>query len=397
MAQATLALRLVCYVAKKRGIVSTTATPTSTAPRLVTRTPRSARRARDRRGPGLTGLLFLAPFLVVYAVFLVFPVVQAFYMSGFKWDLLSPLHEFVGVANYKRMLWGTDMTWSLGYGWPLRVLILGASLWGTIRLRKRPGQRTTAISVGTAGLTLALLLGFHPGPAGELNDPGFWIALRNTLVFTAISTPILIGLGLAMALALNNRRRGRGAYRAVFFLPYVLPISAVTLIWSYLLNPDRGLIAGTLHLFGLDGIAFLSDPNLAMPSIIATTVWWSVGFNLVLFLAGLQDIEPALYEAAALDGAGAWQRFRHITVPGLTHVTVLVTITQIVASFQIFGQVFIMTKGGPGTATEVLIQHIYEAGFKNYELGYAAAVSVFLFIVMVAVSFLQFRLVREDA
>jgi len=185
-------------------------------------------------------------------------------------------------------------------------------------------------------------------------------------------------------------------YRAAFFLPYVLPISAVTLIWSYLLNPDRGLIAGFLGWFGVKGIAFLSDPNLAMPAIIATTVWWSVGFNLVLFLAGLQDIEPSLYEAAELDGAGYWQRFRHITYPGLSHVTLLVAVTQLIASFQIFGQVFIMTKGGPGTATQVVIQHIYETDFKKYQLGYAAALSVFLFVVMAAVSGIQFRLTSKD-
>lgn len=365
------------------------------APRPPTRVRKPASSANHRNGSAASGLLFLAPFMTVYAIFLVFPVLQAFYMSGFKWDLLSPLHEFVGADNYQRMFWGTDMAWSLGHQLLLRLIILGVAAWAVVKLGRR-GQQGTAVGLGVGALVIVVGLGFHPGSNGALNDPGFWVALRNTLVFTGVSTPILIALGLAMALALNNSRRARGAYRAVFFLPYVLPISAVTLIWSYLLNPDRGLIAGALGLFGADGISFLSDPHLAMPSIVATTVWWSVGFNLVLFLAGLQDIEPSLYEAASLDGAGAWQRFRNVTVPGLTHVTVLVTITQIVASFQVFGQVFIMTKGGPGTATEVLIQHIYEAGFKNYELGYAAAISVFLFLVMVLVSFLQFRLVREE-
>ena len=134
-----------------------------------------------------------------------------------------------------------------------------------------------------------------------------------------------------------------------------------------------------------------------MPSIIATTIWWSVGFNLVLFLAGLQDIDPSLLEAASLDGANAWQRFRYVTLPGLRHVTILVSVTQLIASFQIFGQVYIMTKGGPGTATEVLIQRVYESGFRDYQLGYAATVSVFIFIVMSAVSAFQFRVIAKEA
>jgi multiple sugar transport system permease protein len=128
-----------------------------------------------------------------------------------------------------------------------------------------------------------------------------------------------------------------------------------------------------------------------------TTVWWSVGFNLVLFLAGLQDIDPHLYEAARLDGAGAWNRFRHVTVPGLSQIIVLVLVTQLIASFQVFGQVYIMTRGGPGTSTRVLIQHIYESGFRDLQLGYAAAVSLFLFVVMALVSAVQFRISNRTA
>jgi multiple sugar transport system permease protein len=192
-------------------------------------------------------------------------------------------------------------------------------------------------------------------------------------------------------------RRGTRWYQAAFFLPYVLPISAVTLIWTFLLNPDRGLIAGALGAVGLEPINWLSNADLALWGIVLTTVWWTVGFNLVLFLAGLQDIDPHLYEAAALDGAGRWQRFRHVTAPGLTQVTVLVAVTQLIASFQVFGQVYIMTRGGPGDATRVVIQHIYEAGFRDLQLGYAAAVSLFLFVVMAVVSAIQFRLVSREA
>ena len=358
--------------------------------------------SRRRRGgvsrtrATLSALSFLAPFLLVYGVFLLYPVVQAFYMSGFNWDLLSGNNTFIGLDNYTRMLWGSSMVWSLGHQWLLRLIVIVVAALIVVRLWARRPSRPAAVVLGAAAGAFFVLLGFHPSAQGNWNDPEFWVSLGNTLTYTVIATPLLLALGLGLALVLHTRHRGQGLYRAVFFLPYVLPISAVTLVWSYLLNPDRGLIAGFLSWFGIPGIAFLSDPHLAMPAIIATSVWWGVGFNLVLFLAGLQDIDPHLHEAASLDGASAWQQFRHITFPGLRHVTQLVIVTQLIASFQIFGQVFIMTKGGPGTATEVLIQHIYETGFKNYQLGYAATLSVFLFVVMAAVSAIQFRLTSKD-
>jgi multiple sugar transport system permease protein len=173
-------------------------------------------------------------------------------------------------------------------------------------------------------------------------------------------------------------------------------VSVVTLVWSYFLSPDRGLLAPFLANFGIGPIAWLSDPSFAMAGIIITTVWWTVGFNLVLFAAGLQDIDESLYEAAALDGAGPLNKFWNITIPGLKHVLVLVIITQIISSFQVFGQVNIMTGGGPGGATRVLIQHIYEAGFRDLELGYASAVSLFLFAVMLVVSIVQLKVFGRE-
>ena len=374
-----------------------TITQEASMPRHGTRPPtRRYKGGVSRTRATLSALLFLAPFLLVYGVFLLYPVVQAFYMSGYNWDLLSGNHTFIGLDNYTRMFWGSSMGWTLGNQWLLRLIVLVVAGVVLARLWRRQSSRPSAVALGAAVLAFLVLLGFHPKAEGNWNDAAFWVSLRNTLTYTVIATPLLMALGLGLALALHTKHRGQGLYRAIFFLPYVLPISAVTLIWSYLLNPDRGLIAGFLGWFGLDGIAFLSDPHLAMPAIIATSVWWGVGFNLVLFLAGLQDIDPHLHEAASLDGATSWQQFRYITFPGLRHVTQLVIVTQLIASFQIFGQVFIMTKGGPGTATEVLIQHIYETGFKNYQLGYAATLSVFLFVVMAAVSAIQFRLTAKD-
>ena len=374
--------------------MTTTALPVERAPNAPA-TPRRPR--RERSSALVSGLTFLAPFLLVYALFVVWPVLQALRMSVFDWDLLGYTREYVGLANYRRMLWGTGMTWTAGHLALARGLLLLATAAVVVRGVRRGTARRSLVAVAVAGVALAVVLGFHPGPGGAWNDPAFWASVQHTLAFTAISTPILVGLGLAMALALHGSHRGTGLYQAAFFLPYVLPISAVTLIWSYLLNPDRGLIASVTSFVGLDPIAWLSDPDLAMWGIVLTTVWWSAGFNLVLFLAGLQDIDPSLYEAASLDGAGRWQTFRHITLPGLTQVSVLVSVTQLIASFQVFGQVYIMTRGGPGDATRVLIQHIYEAGFRDLQLGYAAAVSLFLFTVMAVVSAAQFKLVSREA
>ncbi len=365
-------------------------------PTAPARPPRRRRRRSQRGGLG-AGLTFLAPFLAVYVAFVLWPVGEALRISLFDWDLLGFSQEFTGLDNYRRMLWGTGMTWSAGNLALLRLALLAGAVFLAVRTVRRGGSRVAAAGIAVAGLLLVALLGIHPGPGGRWNDPVFWTSVRHTVEFTAISTPILVGLGLAMALALGGKRRGAGFYRTAFFLPYILPVSAVTLIWSFLLNPDRGLIARWTTALGFEPITWLSNPDLAMWGIIITTVWWSVGFNLVLFLAGLQDIEPNLYEAAALDGAGAWARFRHVTLPGLRQITLLVVITQLIASFQVFGQVYIMTRGGPGDATRVVIQHIYEAGFRDTQLGYAAAVSLFLFVVMALVSAVQFRVSSKEA
>jgi multiple sugar transport system permease protein len=383
-----------CHVENgKMPVAALSAEPSASSPARTS----SPRRRRSSSSALTSGLSFIAPFMAVYALFVVWPVFQALRMSLYDWDLLGYTREFAGLANYRRMLWGTDMTWGLGHLAGVRLLVLVVTVALVMRAVRRSRPLRTSVAIGMAGLAAVVVLGIHPAAGGAWNDPAFWSSVRHTLEFTVISTPILVALGLAMALALHGRRRGTAAYQAAFFLPYVLPISAVTLIWSFLLNPDRGLIAGALGWFGVEPIAWLSSQNLAIWGIVLTTVWWSAGFNLVLFLAGLQDIDPSLYEAASLDGAGAWQSFRHITVPGLAQVSVLVSVTQLIASFQVFGQVYIMTRGGPGDSTRVLIQHIYESGFRDLQLGYAAAVSLFLFVVMAVVSAFQFRLISREA
>lgn len=224
-------------------------------------------------------------------------------------------------------------------------------------------------------------------------DAAFWSSLGNTFEFVLLSSPLIMAVGLLFALGVNNARAT--VVRTMLFSPYVLSVAVATLVWCFLFNPTQGLIAAGMEAVGFEPLSWLTNPDLAMHAIVITTLWWTVGFNMVLFIAGLQDIEPSLYEAAMIDGAGRVQRFVHITIPGLKRTLTLVGILQVIASFQIFGQVYIMTRGGPAGTTRVLIQYIYETGFRDFRLGYASAMSVVLFVLMFGASMLQLRLSSE--
>jgi multiple sugar transport system permease protein len=339
-------------------------------------------------------MLFVGPFLVAYALFVIYPLFQAVRMSFYDWDLLGMLRQWVGIDNYVHMFWGTDMVWDVANLWPARLVLVAAAAlqaWGAAP--SRSAQQGGAVVVL---VLLAAVMGFHPGPDGVWYDSLFWTSLEHTLQFTLMSTPLIIGLGLAMALAVNSRHRGGRFYQVAFFVPYVLPISVATLVWTNVLSPGRGVLAQFLANFGVEPISWLGDQRFAMAAIVAMTAWWTVGFNLVMFSAGLQDVDPTLYEAAMLDGAGAWQRFLHVTVPGLRHVLALVTVMQLIVGFAVFGQVNIMTSGGPGNATRTLVLHLYETGFTQKHLGAAAAMAIFLFVVMFVISLVQLRLMREE-
>ena len=341
-----------------------------------------------------SSMLFVGPFLLVYALFVIYPLLQAGRMSLYDWDLLGMARVWVGGGNYVRMLWGTDMEWDLAHLWYLRLVVVAAAAfvaWRAVRSK----SRFQWFGVAALG-ALAVVLGFHPGPDGLWNDPLFWASLEHTLQFTLMSTPLIIGLGLAMALAVNSKHRGGRFYQVAFFVPYVLPISVATLVWSNILSPGRGILAEFLANFGVEPISWLGDQRFAMAAIVVMTAWWTVGFNLVMFSAGLQDVDPTLYEAAMLDGAAAWQRFVHVTLPGLRHVLALVFVMQVIVGFAVFGQVNILTSGGPGNATRTLVLHLYETGFTQKHLGDAAAMAIFLFAVMFVVSLVQLRLMREE-
>ncbi|MDO5034875.1 MAG: sugar ABC transporter permease [Actinomycetaceae bacterium] len=346
-------------------------------------------------GRWLNNFGFTIPFLVFYVFFVLYPVIQAILMSFFDWDLLGKTPRWIGLDNYKRMFGGVGIEWGIhSYWWvQLLLLVIGIllAIWAIRNRRMRAGEILLIVSL----LGVALLLGFQPGEDGSWNDPRFWNAFKNTVIFTAVSTPLIAGLGLVFALLLDLGNKGSGFYRAALFVPYLLPVSVTTLIWGYMLNPSRGIVSRLTETLGIGVVAWLSDPRTAMAAIVITTVWWTVGFNMILFGAGLQDIDPTLYEAASIDGAGPWQKFISITLPGLKHATLLVVVTQIIASFQIFGQVNIMTSGGPGGVTDVLVRYIYQTGFRNSQLGYASAMSLFLFTVMVFISIIQFLMSRE--
>ena len=361
---------------------------------------KSGKRSERQQRDDMAAYLFLLPFLIVYILFVIYPIIQALYMSFFDWDLLAQdSRQFIGWDNYVDMLWGRELIWGVSSLWFVRLvglLLTGWYIWrGTQQATLKP--RNGFIIGITAILFLGGLLGIQPHPEnGRWFDAQFWNSLGNTIEFVLLSTPLIVGIGLLMAIALNNRRRGTAVYRTIFFAPYVFSVAGLTLIWGFLLNPQSGILAASLEAIGIEPIPWLTDPDLALPAIVVTTLWWTVGFNMVLFLAGLQDIDPTIYEAANIDGANQLEQFWHITVPGLRRTLLLVVVLQIIASFQIFGQVFIMTRGGPGGATRVLIQHIYESGFRDFDLGYASAMSIFLFIVMFMVSYFQFQVGDEN-
>ncbi|MQA83677.1 MAG: ABC transporter permease subunit [Streptosporangiales bacterium] len=305
------------------------ATETLTRPRVG----RRARPGRARRAhPTPAGLGLLAPFVVLYLLFLVGPIAYLAVMSLFNTSLVRPgLGGFAGLGNY----------------------------------------------------------------AEALTSSEFWSSLWHTVLFTIMTTPPLVVLALALAILTNRLARGRWFFRLVFFAPYVIPSSVMALIWVWIYTPDFGLYSSWLSSLGIAAPSWLGDPNWALASIALGTIWWTLGFNFVLYLAGLQEIPRELYEAAAIDGGGPWQQIRRITIPMLGRTTTLVAVLQVITSLKVFDQMYIMTQGGPDFSTRSAVQYIFESGFTNYRVGYASAASMLLFLVILAVSVGWFSLVRR--
>src|SRR5688572_14208998 len=283
-----------------------------------------------------TALLFVGPYLVLFTTFVLAPIVYGLWISLHQWDFLLPGKPFVGLQNYVELFTGGSTT---------------------------------------------------SGP--------FWSSMRATAIFTVLSVPLLMVLPLALAVALNKKFRGRNAVRAIFFAPFVLGVAVIGLLWRYLLDPNVGIVNYYLEALGLDRIPFTTATPWVWLALVVPTIWWTAGYNMVIFLAGLQDISPDLYEAAELDGANAWQRFRHVTLPGLRPVTVFVLTITILASANVFGQPYLITQGQPGEETRTAIMQIGEEGLRAFNMGSASAMSTVLTLVLLAISAISLSFLRE--
>lgn len=217
------------------------------------------------------------------------------------------------------------------------------------------------------------------------------IAIKNTLLYAVIYVPcsIVLSLGLAMLL---NKAWGKMFYRAVFFLPQIVTSVGIAVVWSWIYQPQFGILNMILKVFGIEGKEWLRDPSTAMGAVIVMSIWWGLGYNIVLFLAGLQNVPRTYIDAAKIDGANERQVFFNITVPLISPTTLLVTITTMINAFQVFDQMFLLTSGGPAKRTYTMAIHIYQTAFKSYELGKASTAALILFFVVVTVSVVQFKL-----
>ncbi len=284
-----------------------------------------------RREDFWTGLLCLSPTLIIVAVFTLFPVLFSFYLSFHRWSILKPEKPFVGLDNYIRMF----------------------------------------------------------------STAEFWQALQNTVVYTVGVVGLETPLALLLALALSRKLRGLTFYRTAYFMPAVTSTIAIAVVWTWLYNPQYGLFNDFLRLLGLPEPGWLVDPVWALPAIIIMSIWKNVGYHMVIFVAGLQAIPDVYYEAASIDGANAWKRFWHITWPLLIPTTGFVLITNVIFSFQVFGPVYVMTRGGPMRSTTVIVYYLYQRAFEFREMGYASAVAWVLFLIILILTVIQFRYTRK--
>lgn len=314
---------------------------TTQAPVVVTSPARAAhsapRKPRARRGSSLVAWLFASPWIIIFVVFMAAPIIASLILSFTDFgiaNIANPFNlNFIGFQNYAQLI----------------------------------------------------------------HDPTFMTAVLNTLEFVLVGIPLNIALGLLIALGLN---RGVGAFRSIFrvgyYLPVVTSIIAVAVVWRYLYDPDVGLLNNALHLVGLPGVNWLGNPNLAMPSIIVMAVWHSVGSAMIIFLAGLQGIDKSLYEAARIDGAGSFARFRFVTLPLLQPTMLFVVVTTSIGFLQVFQEPFVMTGGGPLNRTFTVSMYLYQQGFNFFNQGYASAIAYVMFVVIAIVALIQFRVLRPQ-
>lgn len=310
----------------------TATAPATTTTTIVTgRAGARAHRHAGQRGDRWVAWGFLAPFLVAFALFLVWPLIHGLYLSFTDQSLTGAGGAFVGFANYVE----------------------------------------------------------------ALGDPVMWRSLLNTAWFTVLSTVPLVLLALVMALLVHRGLPAQWLWRLSFFMPYLLASTVISQIWVWIFNPQIGAANTILEWFGLAPIAWLQNPDTNMYAIVIATVWWTVGFNFLLYLAALQNIPAQQYEAASLDGAGPWRQLWSITLPQLGPVTVLIVILQVLASLKLFDQAYQMLGGIASDTTRSIVQYIYESGFVGYRFGYSAAISYVFFAIIVVIGVIQAFAVRR--
>lgn len=281
----------------------------------------------------LVAIGFIAPFFCLYTLFTIWPVLQGVYVSFYKWSLMGKI-KFVGLSNYTKLV----------------------------------------------------------------NDRNFLGALKNTFTFVIITTPMLIIVALVLALLANRKTKFKKFLRVSYYVPCILSVSVASFIARYVFAPYRGFINGVLHGIGIlpqnVELQWLQDMPLVWITISSMTVWWTVGFSMMLYLSALQDISPEILEASEIDGATGTQQLFLITLPLLKPTTWLVFLLQLIACFKVFGQIFLITGGGPASKTRPLIQYIYETAFQKSNMGYGAAMSYVLFFIMVVLSAIQQKIQR---
>lgn len=223
------------------------------------------------------------------------------------------------------------------------------------------------------------------------HDPLFWKSVVNTAYFVFVKVPVTVVISLALAVILNRRIIGRNFIRTILFLPVICSAVSVALIWQPLFEQSSGLLNRIVRLFGGSGLPWLTSTAWAMPSVIGVAIWKEIGYVMVIFLAGLQGIPAFYYEAARMDGASVFQEFFHITLPLISPTTFFVMVTSIIGAFQVFDLTSILTKGGPGNATNTIVMYIFQAGFRNFRMGYASAMAMVLFLIILALTLIQNR------
>jgi len=311
-------------------MTTTAGLSTASATPLPTTTTRSA---RPPAGENRAGWLFIAPFLALYVLFLIGPVLIGLVISFFNTTTVrSGLGEWVGISNYTAVLRNSD----------------------------------------------------------------FWASIWHSVLFTLLTTPLLIALPLLFAILASRLTRNQWFFRLAFFAPYVVPSSAVCLIFAFMYTPETGLITNAFGWVGLPAPNFLGSEWGAWFAVVLLTLWWTFGFNFILYTAAIQDISEEVYEAASIDGASPWQQIRSITVPLLAPTTGLILLLQVLASLKVFDQIYILLAGGPDQKTRPALQYIFDTGFTSYRGGYAAAATMVYFVVLVTVSVLWLLLRRRQ-